>query len=101
MRLKQVGPDILMRVRPLLRLVVVTVPILLGVPAVFMFVPPAMILSPAAFSHRPQFAALVPRLLAVWPMLLDGPIYFALCVDDAPLAMVIGLGMQRRQDRAK
>jgi hypothetical protein len=51
----------------------VTVPILLGVPPVLTFIPPAMILTPAAFSRGLQFTALMPRLLAVWPMLLDGP----------------------------
>jgi hypothetical protein len=34
-------------------------------------------------------------------MLLNSPIYFALCVDDASLASVIGLGMQGRQNRTK
>jgi hypothetical protein len=80
--------------------VIVFVPITLGVPAVLVFVPPAMLFAPAALARRVQFATLVIGLAAVASVMLDGFVEFVLFMGDAALAAVHVLGMQsRRRER--
>jgi hypothetical protein len=68
--------------------VVVLVPIAVGVPAVFVFIPPAMPLAPATLSRRAQFTTLVICLFAVASMFLDGLVKFMLGVNDSALTTV-------------
>ena len=73
---------------------IVVVPVALGVPAVFVLVPPAMILIPAALAGFVKFVALVVGLGAVASMSLDGFVELVVGVRDSALAVVVGLGMQ-------
>lgn len=77
--------------------VVVLVPIAVGAPAVLVFIPPAMLLTPATLSGFMQFATLVICLFAVASMFLDGLVEFMLGVSDATLAAVDVLSMKARQ----
>jgi zinc transporter ZupT len=77
--------------------VVVLVPIALGAPAVLVFVPPAMLFTPATLASGMQFATLVICLAAVGPMSLDGVVEFMLGVSDSALATVDVLGMKPRR----
>jgi hypothetical protein len=74
--------------------VVVLVPVAIGVPTVFVFVPPPVILAPATLARFMQFMALVLCLLAVPSMSLDGLMEFMIGMSDAPLAALIVLGMK-------
>ncbi len=76
---------------------VVLVPIAVGTPAVLVFIPPAMLLTPATLSGFMQFATLVICLFAVASMFLDGLVEFMLGVSDATLAAVDVLSMKTRQ----
>lgn len=67
------------------------VPVVLLVPAVLVFVPPPMILAPAAFPSLAQFVPLMVRLTAVAPVAFDRLMQFVLCVLDAPLASFVDL----------
>ena len=78
-------------------IVVVFVPVALGVPAVFVFVPPAMLFAPAAFADLMEFAALMIGLTAVASMALDGAVEFMFLVGDAVLAAVDFVGVQPRR----
>jgi hypothetical protein len=68
--------------------VVVLVPIALGVPAVLVFIPPPMPLTPATLAHVVEFATLVLGLLAVASVPLDCLVEFMLCVSHPPLTSV-------------
>jgi hypothetical protein len=72
----------------LVTVVVVVVPVAFGAPAVFVLIPPAVPLAPAAFSRVAQFTALVICLPAVATMSLDGLVEFMLGVRDPALAAV-------------
>jgi hypothetical protein len=76
--------------------VVVFVPIAVGAPAVLVFIPPAMLLTPATLSGFMQFPTLVICLFAVASMFLDGLVEFMLGVSDATLAAVDVLSMKAR-----
>jgi hypothetical protein len=76
--------------------VVALVPVTLGAPAVFVLVPPAMLLAPATLSRRVQLATLVIGLAAVAAMALDGLVEFVLGVSDAALAAVDIVRLQSR-----
>jgi hypothetical protein len=68
--------------------VVVLVPIVFGAPAVLVFVPPAMLLTPATLSGFVQFTTLVIGLPAVATMSLDGLVEIVLGVSDSTLTAV-------------
>ena len=74
---------------------IMVVPVLLGMPALVVFVPPAMVPTPAAFTRRLQFAALVIGLLAVAAVVLDGLMQIVLGVLEAMLALLDTLGMNQ------
>jgi hypothetical protein len=74
--------------------VIVFVPVAVGVPAVFVFVPPAVMFAPAAFAGFVQFVALVIGLTAITSMALDGAMELMLLVGDAALAAVAFVGVQ-------
>ena len=69
-------------------IVVVLVPIVLGAPAVLVFIPPAMLLAPATLASFVQFATLVIGLPAVAAMFLDGLVEFMVGVSDSTLTAV-------------
>ena len=75
--------------------VVVFIPVAIGVPAVLVFSPPAMLLAPAAFADCMEFAALMIGLPAVPPVALDGAVEFMFLVGYAALAAVDFVGVQR------
>ena len=74
--------------------VIVFVPVTLGVPAVLVFVPPAMLFAPATFADFMELAALVIGLTAIASMALDGAVEFMFLVGDAALAAVDLVGVQ-------
>ena len=75
---------------------VVVVPVAFGVPAVFVFVPPSVIFTPAALARLVQFVALVVCLRAMASMFLDGLVEFMLRVNDPALAPVLVFGVESR-----
>jgi hypothetical protein len=74
--------------------VFVFVPIAVGVPAVFMFIPPAMLLAPATLARRMQLPALVIGLATVASVMFNGFVQFMLLVGDPALAPVDVLGVK-------
>jgi len=77
--------------------VVVLVPIAFLVPAVLVFIPPLMALTPAMFPCRVQFPTLVICLSAVAPVSFDCFVEFMLRVDDSALASVDIFRLKARQ----
>jgi hypothetical protein len=77
--------------------VIVIIPITIGMPAVAIFVPPAMPPVPAAFTRFPQ---VVPRMIglpAVPTVMFDGFVEFVVRLGDAALAIpVVFRGRARR-----
>jgi len=88
--------------------VVVLVPIALGMPAVLVFIPPPMPLTPATLAHVVEFATLVVGLLAVASVLLDCLVEFMFRVRHPPLTSVevfcvkprCGSAKQNREENA-
>jgi hypothetical protein len=78
----------------LVAVVIVLVPVALGVPAVFMFVPPPVTFAPATLARGVQFTALVIGLGAVTSMSLDGLVKIMLGMSDPALAAVVVFGMK-------
>ena len=78
-------------------IVVVLVPIVLGAPAVLVFIPPAMLLAPATLASFVQFATLVIGLPAVAAMFLDGLVEFVVGVSDSTLTAVDVFGVKPRR----
>jgi pilus assembly protein TadC len=75
--------------------VVVLIPIAFFVPAVFVFIPPFLVLAPAALACVVQFAALVIGPPTVAPVSSDGLMKFVFVVNDPTLAVLYGFGPQR------
>jgi hypothetical protein len=73
----------------LMAVVIVIVPITVAVPAVAVFIPPTMALSPAAFPRLMQFMPRMVRLSAVPTMMLDGFMQLVICLGDASLAPIV------------
>jgi len=76
----------------LVPIVVVVIPIAIGMPAVAVFVPPAVPFSPAAFPRLVQFVPGVVRLSAVPAVMLDGFVEFVVRLGDAALATIVVIG---------
>jgi hypothetical protein len=72
--------------------VIVVVPITIGMPAVAVFVPPAMALVPAAFPRLVQIVASAVRLPAVPAVMLHGFVESVIGFGDAPLATTVVIG---------
>ena len=86
----------------LVAVVIAIVPISIAVPAAAVFVPPPMVLAPAAFAGFPQLMARVIRLPAIPAMMLNGFVQLAVGFVDAPLAMIVvvsGVGPWRGGER--
>jgi hypothetical protein len=73
---------------------IVLVPITIGVPAVLVLIPPAVLLAPATFSRFTQSVALVIGLRAVVSMSLDGPVEVLVSMNDSTLTAVDILGVK-------
>jgi hypothetical protein len=80
----------------ILSVVVVLVPIVLGAPPMFVFIPPAMRVAPAIFARFVQFVTRMVRLLAFTAVMLDRFMQMMIRLGDAPLAIII-LGAQTRR----
>jgi hypothetical protein len=72
--------------------VIVIIPITVGVPAVAVLIPPAMVLAPAALSRFVQFVPRVIRLPAVPAVILDSFMQSMVRLGNPPLASVIFVG---------
>jgi hypothetical protein len=73
-------------------IVIVVIPIAVGMPAVAVFVPPAMPLVPAAFPRFAQFVPRMVRLPAVPAVIFDSFVQPMIRFGDAPLATIIVVG---------
>ena len=80
---------------------VVVVPVAFGVPAVFVFVPPSVIFTPAALARLVQFVALVVCLRAMASMFLDGLVEFMIGVNDAALTALVMFVSVKSWDRGE
>jgi hypothetical protein len=76
--------------------VIVLVPIALGVPAVFVLIPPPVTFTPATLPSRVQFTTLVVCFGAMASMFLDGLVEFMLRVNDPALTPVLVFGVESR-----
>ena len=76
--------------------VVVLVPIAVLVPAVFVFIPPFMPLTPATLPRIVQFPALVIRHHAVRSVSSDCLVEFMFCVNNPALTSVEGFRLKAR-----
>jgi len=74
--------------------VVVLVPIALGAPAVFMFVPPSVTFAPATLAGFVQFTTLVVCLSAVTPVFFDGFVQFVFRMSDSALTAIVVFGVK-------
>jgi hypothetical protein len=81
--------------------VVVLVPIAVRVPAVVVFVPPLMPLTPATLPRVVQFTTLVICLFAVASVFVDCLVEFMLRVSDSALTSVLVFCLQARHGGAK
>ena len=69
--------------------VIVVVPIMLGAPAMAVFIPPTMSMLPAPGAGFRQFMAILRGLRAVPTMMLGGFMEFVIRAGDALLAVVV------------
>jgi len=76
-------------------IVVVVIPIAIGMPTVFVFVPPAMSAAPAILARLVQFMPGLISLFAFASMMLDGFMKMMIGPGDATLAIVV-IGAQTR-----
>jgi predicted DNA-binding transcriptional regulator AlpA len=81
--------------------VIVLVPVALGVPAVFMLIPPPVTFTPATFPGLVQFTTLMVCLGAVASMFLDGLVEFMLRMNDSALTPVLVFGVEWRYSGEK
>jgi hypothetical protein len=70
-------------------IVVMVVPIVLGVPTMLVFIPPAMRTVPTILARFVQFMASVVRLLTLTPVMFDGFMKTMIGPGDAPLASIV------------
>ena len=75
-------------------IVIPIVPIALGMPALIVFVPPPVILTPAPFPSLVQLSTLVICLGAVAAVFLDCLVQFVFSVLDAALASFVVVSMK-------
>jgi len=72
--------------------VIVVIPIAIGMPAMAVFIPPAMPLPPATFARLVQIVAGAVRLPAVPAVMLHGFMQFVIGFGDAALATTVVIG---------
>jgi hypothetical protein len=76
-------------IHELVAIVIVVIPIAIGMPAVAVFVPPAMPLAPATFPRLMQFVPRMVRLPAVPAVMLHGFVEFVVRLGNAALATAV------------
>jgi hypothetical protein len=81
--------------------VILLVPIALGVPAVFVLIPPLVTFTPATLPSLVQFTTLVVCFGAMASMFLDGLVEFMLRVNDPTLTPVLVFGVESWHCREK
>ena len=86
---------------PACLVVVVLVPVAICVPAVVVFIPPPMLLTPATLPRTVQFTTLVVRLAAVASVFLDCLMQFMVGVGDSALTSVSVFCVKARHRTAK
>jgi len=70
-------------------IVIVVIPIALGVPASFVFIPPAMVGAPAALTGFAEIVAGAFGLPALIAMMGNGLVELVICVNNAALAIAL------------
>src|SRR5258708_16090406 len=73
----------------ILAIVVAVVPVVLGAPPMFVFIPPAVRVAPAIFARFVQFMTRMIRLFAFTAVMLDRFMELMIRLGDTPLASVI------------
>lgn len=79
----------------MIAVVVVIIPVAVGMPAMVVFVPPALIGGPAAFTLRLQLVAPMVGLVALSPVMLDSFVQLVIDFGDSHLAIIVGVHGQR------
>jgi hypothetical protein len=69
-------------------IVVAVIPVVIAAPAVAIFIPPAMVQSPAPFPCLVQFMTPTVCLSAVPSMVFHGFVEFVVGLDNTPLAVI-------------
>jgi hypothetical protein len=69
---------------------VVVVPVVFGMPATLVFIPPAVIALPTIFASFVKVAARMVCLTAIAAMMLNGLVQAMIGLSDTPLAIAIG-----------
>jgi hypothetical protein len=80
--------------------VVVFVPVALGVPAMRVFIPPAVVMAPAEFAGLVQFDAGMASLRTIPAVVFGRFVQVMIGADDAPLASMF-IGGRARRPRQK
>src|SRR2546421_2223937 len=83
----------------LVAMVIVVIPIAFGMPAVAVFVPPAVPLIPTVLPRFVQFVPSVVRLSAVPTVMLHGFVKFVVRLGDAALATIVAFSGRPRRSR--
>ena len=91
------APEI--HIHELVAIVIVLIPIAFAMPAVAVFVPPAVPLMPAVFPRFMQFMPRTIRWSAVPAVMLHGFVQSVVRLGDAPLATVVAFGGRPRCSR--
>lgn len=84
----------------LIAIMVVIIPVAVAMPAMVMFIPPLLPLSPTALPDFVQFMAPVVCLPAGIAMVLNSLMKFVVRVRGPPVAIVVGRGSRRQEQQA-
>ena len=79
--------------------VIVIVPIMIDVPAVRIFIPPAVVVFIAVGAGFPEFVPPVFGLRALHAVVLDGFMKFVVCLGDALLTVVVRADNRRGDEK--
>jgi hypothetical protein len=79
--------------------VIVIVPIAIGVPAVSIFIPPAVVVFIAVGAGFPEFVPPVFGLRALHAVVFDGFMKFVVCLGDALLTIVVSADNRRGDEK--
>jgi hypothetical protein len=77
---------------------IMLIPITIRMPAMLVFVPPAMVGVPAMLTHFVQHSAPALRLLTPVTVMLDGFVQLVIGFRNAPLAVIIGAQSRRAEE---
>ena len=80
-------------------IVVVIVPITIGVPAVPIFIPPAVVVFIAVGAGFPEFVPPVFGFRALHAVVLDGFMKFMVCLGDALLTILVRADNRRGHEK--